>query len=117
MRREVHLPHGGAVQNMVRCPRNGGAVRGQRELERRLFKFLEVMRESRVQRRLAENMEKNVLRSDFLRTGKALFKKCGRHEFSWPARIRRACIRDPSALRFARTGLVFAITAGAKTAA
>ena len=109
MRREVHLPHGGAVQNMVRCPRNGGAVRGQREFERRLFKFLEVMRESRVQRRLAENMEKNVLRSDFLRTGNALFKKCGRHE--------GALVCIPSALRFARTGLVFAITAGAKTAA
>ena len=109
MRREVHLPHGGAVQNMVRCPRNGRAVRGQRELERRLFKFLEVMRESRVQRRLAENMEKNVLRSDFLRTGDTLFEKRCRHE--------GALVRIPSALRFARTGLVFAITAGAKTAA
>ena len=28
MRREVHLPHGGAGQDMVRCPRGGGAVRG-----------------------------------------------------------------------------------------
>ena len=46
--REVDLPHGGAVQDMVRCPRNGGAVRGQRELERRLLQLFEVMRKSRV---------------------------------------------------------------------
>ena len=80
VRREVHLSDCGAIQYVAARALDGGAVGGQREPERRLLQLLEVMREAGMQRRFAEDMEKDVLRADFLRSGDALFEKRGRHE-------------------------------------
>ena len=61
-------------------------------------------------------MQVDVLDSRFYCACDALLEKRARHEVSRPARVSPKCIRVPRALRLARTGLVLAITAGAKTA-
>ena len=78
--REVHLPNRRAIQYVAPRALDGGAVGGERQLEHRLFQFLEVMYEAGMERRFAEDMEKDILRANFLRSGDALFEKRGRHE-------------------------------------
>lgn len=78
--RKVDLPHCGAIQYVAACAFDGGAVGGERQLERRLFQLLEVMYETGMQCRFAEDMEKDVLRADFLRSGDARIEKQCWHE-------------------------------------
>lgn len=78
--RKVDLPHRWAGNNTASCTLDGGAVGGERQLEQRLFQFLEVMYEAGMQRRFAEDMEKDILRADFLCSGDARIEKRSWHE-------------------------------------
>lgn len=78
--RKVDLPHRWAGKNAASCTLDGGAVGGERQLEHRLFQFLEVMYEAGMERRFAEDMEKDILRANFLRSGDTFFEKRSWHE-------------------------------------
>ena len=78
--RKVDLPYRWAGKDAASRALDGGAVSGQREFERRLLQLLEVMREAGMQRRFAEDMEKDVLRADFLCSGDARIEKRSWHE-------------------------------------
>ena len=78
--RKVDLPDGGAGKDAAACALDGGAVGGERQLDCRLFQFLEVMYEAGMERRFAEDMEKDILRANFLRSGDTFFEKRSWHE-------------------------------------
>ena len=78
--RKVDLPHRWAGKDAAACTLDGGAVGGERQRERRLFQLLEVMYETGMLRRFAEDMEKDVLRADFLCSGDARIEKRSWHE-------------------------------------
>ena len=78
--RKVDLSYGGAGKDAAPRALDGGAVGGERQLERRLFQLLEVMYEAGMQCWFAEDMEKDVLRVDFLCSGDARIEKRSWHE-------------------------------------
>ena len=80
MGRKVDLPYRWAGKDAASRALDGGAVGGECQPERRLFQFLEVMYEAGMQCRFAEDMEKDVLRADFLCSGDARIKKRCWHE-------------------------------------
>lgn len=82
MGRKVDLPYRWAGKDAASRTLDGGAVGSERQLELRLFQLLEVMYEAGMQCRFAEDMEKDVLCSDFLRSRNAGVEKPRIHECS-----------------------------------
>ena len=82
VRRKVDLTDCGACENLPPGSFDGGTVCREREFERRLLQFLEVVYEAGVERGFAENVKIDVCGADFLRFCDTLFKKFARHECS-----------------------------------
>lgn len=80
VRGKIYLAHGATRENVATGACDCRSVGGERHFERSRFDFFEIRCKARMQRGFSENVEENVLGTDFCSACDAFFKKFRWHE-------------------------------------